>query len=203
MTALELAPRRVSVLSRAPLGAEGSTLWAQGGIAAAMADDDGPALHAADTIVAGDGLTDPEIAEQFAQAAPQAIGKLSRIGARFDRTNGGGYALGLEAAHSRPRIVHAGGDGTGREIMRALVAAARRASSIEILEGFEARRLLVEGKAVRGLLAVGPSGPVALATDKVVIATGGIGGTVCRQHQPTEQFRAGSGAGRARRRCFG
>src|SRR6516162_711002 len=72
LTALELAPRRVIVLSKAPLGAEGSTLWAQGGIAAAMADDDSPALHATDTIAAGDGLTDPGIAKQFARAAPQA-----------------------------------------------------------------------------------------------------------------------------------
>ena len=113
MMALELAPRPVIVLSKAPLGVEGSTPWAQGGIAAAMADDDGPALHAADTITAGDGLTDPEIAERFARATPQAIERLSRLGSRFDRTRDGGYALGLEAAHSRPRIVHAGGDGTG------------------------------------------------------------------------------------------
>ena len=192
MTALELAPRPVTVLSRAPLGAEGSTPWAQGGIAAAMADDDGPALHAADTIAAGDGLTDPEIAEQFARAAPQAIERLSRLGSRFDRTTrDGGYALGLEAAHSRPRIVHAGGDGTGREIMRALITAARLTRSIEILERFEARRLVVEDNWVRGLLAAGPYGPVALATDKVVIATGGIGGLFADSTNPMSSFGQG------------
>ena len=191
MTALELAPRPVIVLSKAALDAEGSTLWAQGGVAAAMADDDGPAIHAADTIAAGDGLTDPEIAEQFAQAAPQAIEKLSRIGARFDRTSGAGYVLGLEAAHSRPRIVHAGGDGTGREIMRALIAAARRTKSIEILEGFEAKGIVVEDNAVHGIVAAGPSGPVSLATDKVVIATGGIGGLFVDSTNPLSSFGQG------------
>jgi len=191
MTALELAPRPVLVLSKAPLGAEGSTLWAQGGVAAAIGADDSPALHAADTIAAGDGLTDPAIAEQFARAAPDAIERLSRLGARFDRTRDGAYALGLEAAHRRARIVHAGGDGTGREIMRALVAAACRTPSIDILEGFEARRLVVEDNAVRGIVAAGPSGAVMLATDKIVIATGGIGGLFADSTNPLSSFGQG------------
>ncbi len=176
MTALELAPRPVVVLSKAPLGAEGSTLWAQGGMAAALGLDDSPALHAADTTAAGDGLCDPAIVDRFARAAPEAIEKLARLGVRFDRTGDGGFAIGLEAAHSRRRIAHAGGDGTGRELMRALVAAVRATPSIEILEGFEARRLVIEGNSVRGLLAAGPAGSVLLATDKVVIGTGGVGG---------------------------
>ena len=191
MTALELAPRPVVILSKAPLGAEGSTPWAQGGVAAAIGDDDSPALHAADTIAAGGGLTDPAIADEFARAAPQAIERLSRLGVRFDRAPDGGYAPGLEAAHSRPRIVHAGGDGTGREIMRALVAAARRVDSIQILEGFEARRLTVEDNAVRGLLAAGPSGPAPIATDRIVIATGGIGGLFADSTNPPSSFGQG------------
>jgi len=191
MTALRLAPRRVLVLSRAPLGAEGSTLWAQGGVAAAIGADDSPALHAADTIAAGDGLADPAIAAQFARAAPDAIETLSRLGARFDRARDGAYALGLEAAHSRARIVHAGGDGTGREIMRALVAAARQTRSIDILEGFEARRFVVEDNAVRGIIAAGPSGPAAFATDKIVIATGGIGGLFADSTNPLSSFGQG------------
>ena len=191
MTALELAPRPVIVLSKAPLGTEGSTLWAQGGVAAAIGGDDSPALHEADTIAAGDGVTDLEIAAQFACAAPQTIERLSRLGARFDRTRDGRYALGLEAAHSRPRIVRASGDGTGPELMRALVAAARATRSIEILEGFEARRLVVEDNTVRGLLVVGASGPVTLATDKVVIATGGIGGLFADSTNPLSSFGQG------------
>ncbi|HXE23858.1 MAG TPA: L-aspartate oxidase [Roseiarcus sp.] len=191
MTALELAPRPVVIVSKAPLGAEGSTLWAQGGVAAAIGDGDSPALHAADTIAAGDGLTDPKIADEFARGAPRAIERLFCLGVRFDRAPDGGYALGLEAAHRRPRIVHAGGDGTGREIMRALVAAARGAGSIQILEGFEARRLAVEDNTVRGLLAAGPSGPAAFATDRIVIATGGIGGLFADSTNPLSSFGQG------------
>jgi L-aspartate oxidase len=191
MTALELAPRPVVVLSKAPLGAEGSTLWAQGGMAAALGPDDNPALHAADTMAAGDGLCEAAIVDRFARAAPEAIGKLARLGVRFDRKPDGGFALGLEAAHGRSRIAHVGGDGAGRELMRALVAAARGTPSIAILEGFEARRLVVEGNAVRGLVAIGPSGPVVFATDKVVIATGGIGGLYVESTNPLGSFGQG------------
>jgi len=195
MTALELAPRPVVVLSNAPLGAEGSTLWAQGGMAAALGPDDSPALHAADTIAAGDGLCDAAIVDRFAGAAPEAIAKLARLGVRFDRKPDGGFALGLEAAHSRSRIARVGGDGAGRELMRALVAAARETPSIAILEGFEARRLLVEDNAARGVLAIGPAGPAVFPTDKVVIATGGIGGLYAESTNPLSSFGQGLALG--------
>jgi L-aspartate oxidase len=191
MTALELAPRPVVVLSKAPLGAEGSTLWAQGGMAAALGPDDSSVLHSADTMAAGDGLSEAAIVDRFARAAPEAIARLARLGVRFDRTPDGGFALGLEAAHGRPRIAHVGGDGAGRELMRALVAAARDTPSIAILEGFEARRLLVEDNAVRGVLAIGPAGPTLFATDKVVIATGGIGGLYAESTNPLGSFGQG------------
>ena len=190
-TALELAPRPVVVLSKAPLGAEASTLWAQGGMAAALGPGDSPALHAADTMAAGDRLCDAAIVDRFARAAPEAIEKLARLGVRFDRASDGGFALGLEAAHSRRRIAHIGGDGAGRELMRVLVAAARATPSIEILEGFEARRLVVEDNSVRAVLAAGPAGPALLATDKVVIATGGVGGLYEDSTNPLGSFGQG------------
>jgi L-aspartate oxidase len=191
MTALELAPRPVLVLSKAPLGAEGSTLWAQGGMAAALGPDDGPGLHGADTMAAGDGLCDAAIVDRFARAAPGALEKLAHLGVRFDRKLDGSFALGLEAAHSRSRIAHVGGDGAGRELMRALVAATRATPSIVILEGFEARRLLVEDNAARGVLAIGPAGPAVFPTDKVVIATGGIGGLYAESTNPLGSFGQG------------
>jgi len=184
MTALELAPQPVVLLSKAALGAEGSTLWAQGGMAAAIGESDSPALHAADTIAAGDGLCDTAIVDCFTRSAPMAIEKLARLAVRFDRTKDGGFALGLEAAHGRPRIVHVGGDGAGRELMRALVIAARATPSIEILEGFEARRIFVENNSVRGVLAVGPAGAALFATGRVVIATGGLVGSLRRAPIP-------------------
>jgi L-aspartate oxidase len=191
MTALELAPRPVVLLSKGPLGAESSTLWAQGGMAAAIGADDSPALHAADTIAAGDGLCDAAVVDPFARAAPAAIERLSRLGVLFDRGPDGAFAVGLEAAHSRARIVHVGGDGAGRELMRALVAAARAAPSIQILEGFAARRLIVHNNSVHGLLAAGPSGHAAFAADKIVIATGGIGGLYADSTNPRGSFGQG------------
>jgi L-aspartate oxidase len=142
-------------------------------------------------MAAGDGLSDAAIVDRFARAAPRAVEKLARLGVRFDRKADSGFALGLEAAHSRSRIAHVGGDGAGRELMRALVVAARAAPSIAILEGFEARRLLVEDNAARGVLAIGPAGPAVFPTDKVVIATGGIGGLYAESTNPLGSFGQG------------
>jgi len=189
--ALRLAPLPVTVVSKAPLGAEGSTLWAQGGLAAAVGPEDSPERHAADTLAAGDGLCDPAIVESFAAAAPAAIDWLARLGARLDKNAAGAFALGLEAAHSRRRIVHSGGDGSGREVMRTLVAAARATPSIEILDGVEALRLAVaDGRVVGGVL-VGPSGSATLASRAVVLATGGVGGLYEFSTNPLGSFGQG------------
>ena len=190
-TALRLAPLPVLVISKAPLGAEGSTLLAQGGLAAALGADDSPELHALDTLAAGDGLCVPEIVDRFTRAAPQAVEWLARLGVAFDRAPDGRFALGLEAAHRRRRIVHAGGDGTGRELMRVLVAAARETPSIAILEGWEARRLVVEDGAIRGVLAVAGGESLAIATDRVVIATGGVGALYRETTNPGGSFGEG------------
>ncbi|MEJ6783233.1 L-aspartate oxidase [Aminobacter sp. Piv2-1] len=176
MTALELAPEPVVLLSASALGGEASSPLAQGGLAAAVGSDDTPELHLADTLAAGDGLCDEAIVRRMVEAAPAAMEKLERLGVGFDRAPDGSIALGLEAAHSRRRIVHAGGDATGRELVRALVAAVRRTPSITVLEGFAARRLIVEDGDIAGVLAVGPEGAVTLATGRVVLATGGVGG---------------------------
>jgi len=134
MTALHLAPEPVVLLSKAPLGAEASSLWAQGGLAAAMGDDDDPALHLTDTIAAGAGLCDEAVVSRIVHAAPAAVENLARLGVAFDRRPDGGWRLGLEAAHGRNRIVHATGDGTGREIMRALISAVRRCPKNESVQ---------------------------------------------------------------------
>jgi L-aspartate oxidase len=176
MMALKLAPEPCVLLSKAPLGNETSTILAQGGIAASVGADDDPALHIADTLAAGDGLCVAPVVERIIRAGPAAIADLERFGVGFDRGADGRLALGLEAAHRRKRIVHAGGDATGREIIRALTEAVRATSSISAIEGLAARRLCVEDSAIAGLLAYGPSGPILLRTNRVVIATGGIGG---------------------------
>ncbi|HYZ32099.1 MAG TPA: L-aspartate oxidase [Crenalkalicoccus sp.] len=192
LTALHLAESGpVVVLARAPLGTGASSAWAQGGVAAAMGADDSPHLHLRDTLAAGDGLCDPVAAERVLQAGPAAIAALIRRGVPFDRTAGGMLALGLEAAHSRRRIVHARGDGTGAEILRTLAAAARASRNITLREGVEARRLAVEDNRIHGVLAVGPGGAMLLPARRVVLATGGIGGLYVHTTNPPSAFGQG------------
>ncbi len=184
MTALHMAPCPVVVVSPAPLGREASSAWAQGGVAASVGPDDMAALHVADTLAAGDGLCDPEAARRILAEAPDAIANLVAIGARFDRDAAGALKLGLEAAHSRRRIVHAEGDATGREIMRAVIAAVRACPSITVLENVDARRLLTEDGSVVGVLAARGDMPIVLPTSRVIVATGGIGGLFLQSTNP-------------------
>jgi L-aspartate oxidase len=184
LVALHLAPEPVVVLAKAPLGSGAASAWAQGGVAAAVGADDDPAIHAADTLAAGDGLCDLAAVTRITSAAQDTIAELARRGVAFDRTADGRLALGLEAAHRRHRIVHAGGDGSGREIMRALVAAVRQTPSITVMESVEARRLLVHDGEIAGVAVAGPGGPVVLTAARVIIATGGIGGLYRRTTNP-------------------
>jgi L-aspartate oxidase len=188
MTALHLAPEPVVLLSGAPLGAEASSALAQGGLAASLGADDSPELHLADTLAAGDGLCDEATTRRIVTAAPGAIDSLVRLGVAFDRTPDGVLRLGLEAAHSRRRIVHAARDATGGELVRALAAAVRQTPSVKVLEGMEARRLTVDDGAIAGVLAVGAAGAVTLRTGRVVLATGGIGGLFHDTTNPPGSF---------------
>lgn len=174
--ALAAAPRRVLVLTPGRLALDGSSHWAQGGIAAAIGTGDSTAAHAADTLAAGAGWNDLEQVQALAEAAPDTIRWLLELGAHFDLDAQGRPRLGREAAHGAARIVHAQGDATGAELMRALAAAVRRSAHIEVLEGFEARALAAAGSRVGGVLAEGPGGRRFLfAAGAVVLATGGIG----------------------------
>lgn len=190
-TALFLAPRPCVLVTRAPLGGDGSSPLAQGGMAAALDADDSAALHLADTLAAGDGLCDPQVAARILAAAPEAIDTLAGLGTRFDRDGAGRFALGLEAAHSRRRIVHADGDATGRELVRALTAAVAACPSVTVLEGVEARRLLTDDAGICGLLLVGEQGPLALRTGQVVLATGGLGALFSHTTNPASSFGLG------------
>lgn len=176
MTALTLAPQPVVVVTRAALGAESSSAWAQGGIAAALGADDSTGLHLADTLAAGDGLCDVQAAAAIVAEGPAVIAALERAGVDFDRAANGQLALGLEAAHSRRRIVHSAGDGSGAAIVNALVRAVSATPSIRILEGAEARTILMGDEVVAGLLLSVGGNSAVIRTSKVVLATGGLGG---------------------------
>jgi L-aspartate oxidase len=191
MTALRLSPEPVVVLSKAPLGTEASSAWAQGGIAAAVGPGDDPAEHLADTLRAGDGLCDPAVVSRIVSAGPATIERLIQLGVCFDRAANGALRLGREAAHGRRRIVHAAGDGSGREILRAVIDAVHATPSITVLAGFEAQRLVVQDNAVAGVLAAGQAGPWLLLTNRVVIATGGIGALFLHTTNPAGAFGQG------------
>jgi len=172
--ALKLSPRPVTIITAAPLGDGASTAWAQGGIAAAVAEGDTPEAHAGDTIAAGAGLVDGAVALAMAREAPERIRDLLAYGVPFDKDLEGRLTVGREAAHSMRRIVHVRGDQAGRAIMAALVAAVRETPSIRVLEG-TAEDLIVQDGAVTGLVARIGGRLANIAARTVVLATGGIG----------------------------
>ncbi len=179
MLALKLAPRRAIVLSPAPLGEASASAWAQGGLAAALAPQDNPARHAEDTIRAGAGLVDPAVALLIAEEGPARVTDLIGLGVPFDRTPEGALALSLEAAHSHPRVARVSGDLAGRAIMDALIAAARSAGHIEIIEGVSAHGLITDDNgAVCGVscTAIASGEGRDFLAAHVVLATGGAGG---------------------------
>lgn len=156
--------------------ADSASAWAQGGIAVALGPGDNPVQHAADTLAAGDGLSDPEAVRVLTNEGPDRIRELLAMGATFDRAPDGRLRFGLEAAHTRPRIIHAGGDRTGAALVAFLTSVIRDHALIEILEHTEARALLVEGGRVTGALLVQPDRPAfAVRAPAVVLATGGVG----------------------------
>jgi L-aspartate oxidase len=184
--ALALAPRPVLLLTKTRFGAGGSSVWAQGGVAAALAPDDDPSLHAADTRAAGAGIVDDRIADLLAHEGPERIARLVALGTAFDRDAEGRLALGREAAHSRRRILHAGGDSTGAEMVRALAAAVAASPSIEVRERVQALDLEVEGGAIRGLVVRSAGRIASLPARGVVLATGGIGRVYACTTNPRE-----------------
>ncbi len=172
--------RSVVILTKAQID-EGSTRWAQGGIAAALAEDDSPSEHRDDTITAGAGLCNPQAVEVLVTEGPQAVRDLITLGAIFDLDPSGEISLTREGGHHRDRIAHAGGDATGAEISRALVSAVLTDPGIEIVENALALDLLTdEDGAAQGVtLHVMGSGQrdgigAALAP-AVILTTGGFG----------------------------
>ncbi len=174
--ALKLAPTPVAVLAAAPIGQGSSSVWAQGGIAAAVAAGDSPELHAADTYAAGAGLVDEATALSVAREGIARVEDLARIGAPFDRDAQGRLVPSREAAHSARRIVRVKGDGAGAAIMDALISAVRKTPSIAIYENVVAEELIVQSGRVAGVFARGADGVLRPFFAKAtLLATGGIG----------------------------
>lgn len=167
--------------------AQGSTRSAQGGIAAALDPADSPAQHARDTRTAGVGLCEEEAVRVLCGEGPEAVAELIDRGVRFDRAEGPGsaYALCLEGAHGRPRILHAGGDATGHAIQQALGTAALEERRIVVREHTALVDLLVEdGHVVGAELMAADGSRLRARASAVLLATGGAGQLFSRTTNP-------------------
>lgn len=177
----------VVLVSKSPFGVGGSTEWAQGGVAVALGAGDSAAAHAADTTAVGVGLNDHEAVAVLTAEGPARVRELMLLGARFDRGPDGELIFGREAGHRTNRIVHANGDATGAEILRALTSAVAARENVIVHDHTFAVDLVVDGDRVIGLHAVGPSGEAILySAPAVVLATGGIGQVYARTTNPAE-----------------
>jgi L-aspartate oxidase len=195
-TALGLAGvRRVALVTSGPLQS-GSTTWAQGGLAAAIGAGDAGALHASDTADAGARFGDDDAIRVLTDAAPTALADLLRAGGRLDRDSHGRLALTREGGHHRRRVVHAGGDASGAEVSRALVAAVE-ASTVSVIADTTVEDLLcttTTGPQVVGVVLRHADGSLTeVAARAVVLATGGIGGLFRRTTNPAEVRGTGLG----------
>ena len=188
--ALKMAPRRVTVITSAPLGLGASSAWAQGGIAAAIAQGDSWQAHLADTIAAGAGLVDEAMATLLVRQANAAIQDLLAYGVPFDKDLAGHLTFGREAAHSADRIVHVQGDRAGKAIMAALIDAVHNTPSIRVIENHMVEALLTKGRRVTGLQARGDGGQAEAATvfytRAVILTSGGTGGLYSMTTNPVE-----------------
>jgi L-aspartate oxidase len=193
--ALRLRPHvgKVLVVTKDVLNA-GSTRWAQGGIAAALGPGDTPEQHEHDTLVAGAGACDLDAVRALVTEGPEAVHELIALGTVFDHTPAGELSLTREGGHLRDRIAHAGGDATGAEIQRALIAAVAAAPDIEVIEHALAVDLLLGTDAdgvrrVAGLTlhVIGEGqrdGVGAVHCRAVVLASGGLGQVFSQSTNP-------------------
>ena len=154
---------------------ESASEYAQGGIAAALSDDDEVSLHERDTLIAGDGLCDPDAVRVLVEHGPEAIEELIHWGAEFDR-DGSRLAFAREGAHSRSRVLHAHGDSTGHEIARTLYQKAASMPGIRFESFASARDLAVSDGEVTGVVVEREGRPESIPARAVLLATGGLGG---------------------------
>jgi len=173
--AIEIAPhRRVALLTKSGL-TESNSYYAQGGIAAAIDESDSVAAHVVDTLKTGCGLSDPAVVEEVVESAPDCIQELIGWGAEFDQADGH-ISVGREGGHSAPRVLHARGDETGKEITSTLLARVIRHEAIDIYENtFAVDLLSVDGEVV-GVLAWNlKHGLLVVRARRTVLASGGLG----------------------------
>ena len=191
-TALQIRAHNLSVLlvTKSFIDA-GSTKWAQGGIAAALGPGDSPDQHEKDTLVAGAGLCDLPAVKVLVSEGPEAVRKLIARGAVFDKSETGEIALTREGGHLRNRILHAGGDATGAEVSRALLAAVSNDPGIEVIEhalvldALKTKAGRVCGVTIHVIGEGTRDGVGQVLARAVVLATGGLGQVYSQTTNPS------------------
>lgn len=174
-TALEINSKfKVAIITKEKLDQNNSFL-AQGGIAACIKNDDQFDLHIEDTLVAGSEMNDMENLQQLVKCAPSNIEELVNLGVKFDRDETGTIRTTMEGGHSRRRVIHAGGDATGREIVKALGKELQRRENIAILEDVMVIDLIKNNNCCTGITALMGQKAIIISASSTVLATGGIG----------------------------
>ena len=195
-TALNLAPRKVCIITKSTLGVNTSSMWAQGGIAAAVGINDSVKSHIEDTVATAKGLADENVIVKVVSEAENIISDLESFGVNFDKNDDGSFDLGLEAAHSSNRIVRSKGDSSGIEIMRGLIEKVRESHNITVLENVSIDSIMSENNTIHGVIGRlvqdnVPDNHVVIESSNVVLATGGLGGIFANTTNPRSSYGEG------------
>ncbi len=195
-TALNLAPRKVCIITKSTLGVNTSSMWAQGGIAAAVGINDSVKSHIEDTVATAKGLADENVIVKVVNEAKNIINDLESFGVNFDKNDDGSFDLGLEAAHSNKRIVRSKGDSSGIEIMRGLIEKVLNSNNITILENVSIDSIMSENNTIHGVIGRLaqdniPDNHVIIECSNVVLATGGLGGIFANTTNPRSSYGEG------------
>ena len=194
--ALNLAPRKVCVITKNTLGVNTSSSWAQGGIAASIDKNDSNADHINDTLQTAKGLADEEVVKTIVNESSKVISDLEKIGVQFDKNPDGSFNLGLEGAHSFNRIVRSKGDSSGIEIMRGLIEEVKSAKHVTVLENVSIDSIMSENNIIYGVIGRLidkniPDNHVVIQSPQVVLATGGLGGIFANTTNPRSSYGEG------------
>ncbi|MDX9924567.1 MAG: FAD-dependent oxidoreductase, partial [Ignavibacteriaceae bacterium] len=175
---------KIAIITKTTLE-ESNSFWAQGGIAAALSEDDSPELHYKDTLIAGRDLCRPEAVKVLVEEGAQRVRELIDLGMPFDKVNGE-IAFGLEGGHSRRRILHAGGGATGKELVNFTLGLVKSNPNIKVYENCFAHKIITENSKCVGVAIYDSihEENILLKAKSIVIASGGASAIYSRTTNP-------------------
>ena len=196
MLAISLYPRKVTLVTKKNLGEMSSSAWAQGGIAAAVGEDDDPEIHLKDTIKASSGLNDQKVVKLITEDAPEIVKFLEKINIKFDKNESKKFILSIEAAHSKRRVLKINGDQSGKFIVQKLIQHAKSQNHITFLENVSIDHIVQKENKCEGVLGHINKEElvdnfVYLQAPNVVLATGGIGSIYAHTTNPRDIYGEG------------